>query len=136
MVCGTPVLAFNRSASQESLHPLASHLVLLHDDDSDDGDSVADGVTNGDDDNNNDTLITRRYKRKRARGGVAGMASAIISAFQEPLQRFNWTSDSLAVASQETLALVSPRNQAKMMLRALNSIKNKISKETLHLYEI
>ena len=27
MVCGTPVVAFNRSASQESLHPLASRTV-------------------------------------------------------------------------------------------------------------
>ena len=27
MVCGTPVLAFNRSASQESLHPSASRLL-------------------------------------------------------------------------------------------------------------
>ena len=27
MACGTPVLAFNRSASQESLHPLASHVI-------------------------------------------------------------------------------------------------------------
>jgi hypothetical protein len=27
MVCGTPVVAFNRSASQESLHPMASRLL-------------------------------------------------------------------------------------------------------------
>lgn len=27
MVCGTPVLAFNSSASQESLHPRASYLI-------------------------------------------------------------------------------------------------------------
>eukprot|EP00603_Paraphysomonas_imperforata_P010620 CAMPEP_0114449902 /NCGR_PEP_ID=MMETSP0104-20121206/178_1 /TAXON_ID=37642 ORGANISM="Paraphysomonas imperforata, Strain PA2" /NCGR_SAMPLE_ID=MMETSP0104 /ASSEMBLY_ACC=CAM_ASM_000202 /LENGTH=484 /DNA_ID=CAMNT_0001622015 /DNA_START=535 /DNA_END=1989 /DNA_ORIENTATION=+ len=29
MVCGTPVLAFNSSASQESLHPRASHLITV-----------------------------------------------------------------------------------------------------------
>jgi hypothetical protein len=102
MACGTPVLTFNRSASQESLHPLASHLVQHQD--------GAPAAGDSDDHDHGYDLLLR-------------LAEAIIDALEQPQARFNWTTESLATAARETKELLDPRRGTYQFLSALRELK-------------
>ena len=107
MACGTPVVSFNRSASQESLRPFASYLVP--------GGGGEEGVEGYDDEE----------ASRSGPGLVLRLAEAMIDALERPRERFNWSTEALAIAAHETKELLNPSRGTYQFLSALRELKRR-----------